>query len=135
MNIIVCLDDKSGMMFHKRRQSMDRALRKHMLEFTAAESLYMSPYSASQFAELPDHVTADESFLLIGTEQDYYFVEDACWELFADRIREIVVYRWNRVYPADRYFPEAELSRRKLIHREDFAGYSHDRITQEVYTL
>lgn len=27
MNIIVCLDDKNGMMFNKRRQSQDKILR------------------------------------------------------------------------------------------------------------
>ena len=32
MNIIVCLDDKNGMMFNKRRQSQDKLLRSDIKE-------------------------------------------------------------------------------------------------------
>ena len=31
MIVMVCVDDKNGMMFNKRRQSQDRVLRQHML--------------------------------------------------------------------------------------------------------
>ena len=61
MNIIVCLDDKNGMMFHQRRQSTDRELRKHVLRFVAEGQLWMSPYTSSQFSELPDGVKVEES--------------------------------------------------------------------------
>ena len=135
MNIIVCLDDKNGMMFHQRRQSTDRELRKHILRFVAEGRLWMSPYTSSQFSELPDGVKVEESFLSLATGQDYCFVESGDWEQFSEKVDRIVVYRWNRSYPADVYFPEMELTRRKLVSREDFAGYSHDKITQEVDIL
>ena len=32
MKLIVCLDDKNGMMFNKRRQSRDRVLIENVLE-------------------------------------------------------------------------------------------------------
>lgn len=135
MNIIVCLDDKNGMMFHKRRQSADRELRKHLLQFVKEGMLWMSPYSASQFSELPDFVRVDESFFSYAAEEDYCFVESGDWTAFAESIKTIVVYRWNRTYPADLWFPQSELIRRTIVSSMDFSGYSHERITQEVYVL
>lgn len=135
MNIIVCLDDKNGMLFNKRRQSTDRQLRSQMLSFVEENTLRMNPYSASQFPDLPAAVKVDEEFLCHAAEQDYCFVEDNRWEQYAAEVNDIIVYRWNRVYPADTRFPAEQLARRKLVSSTDFAGFSHDKITQEVYRL
>ena len=53
----------------------------------------------------------------------------------ADRLEGLVLYRWNRRYPADAWLdvrpgpPGWTLAR-----REEFSGHSHERITKEVYT-
>ena len=54
----------------------------------------------------------------------------------AEKITQIVLYRWNRHYPADKKFP-AELfaDRWTMISQRDFPGSSHERITEEVYRL
>lgn len=135
MNVIVCLDDKNGMRFNKRRQSADRQLRSQMLLLVGEKPLWMNAYSASQFSEIPAAVRVDEEFLCHAEEQDYCFVEDNGWERYADSVNDIIVYRWNRVYPADTRFPAEELARRRLVSSVDFAGFSHDKITQEVYRL
>ena len=49
-----------------------------------------------------------------------------------DRTREIILYKWNRVYPADFRF-EVDLSSWKLEESEEFAGLSHEKITRERY--
>ena len=135
MNLIVCLDDKNGMLFNKRRQSTDRKLRSHLLAFVGERLLWMNAQTASQFSDLPASVKVAEDFLALAAETDYCFVEDPAWEKYAADVQEIVVYRWNRIYPADTRFPASELERRKLVSRVDFAGFSHERITQEIYCI
>lgn len=48
------------------------------------------------------------------------------------QINEIVLYKWNRDYPADAFFDfnKKEFERVSTI---DFPGKSHDRITKEVW--
>ena len=45
MNIIVCLDDKNGLMFNKRRQSQDKVLRANIKELIKNQNLFMNEYS------------------------------------------------------------------------------------------
>lgn len=135
MDIIVCLDDKNGMGFNKRRQSRDRALMQHMLDFVAGKPLWAAPGSAVLLETLPENVRVGEDYLLQAGAGEYCFVEDRKWEEFFHKAERIIVYRWNRIYPADIRFPEAELKRRMLISSTDFSGSSHDRLTQEVYSL
>ena len=51
MNIIVCLDDKNGMMFNKRRQSQDRVLRQRMLELAGEKKLPVMIHSREAAAD------------------------------------------------------------------------------------
>ena len=50
-----------------------------------------------------------------------------------ERIGEIYLYRWNRDYPAEVYFP-VDLSVWKCMETKEFAGSSHEKITRERYT-
>lgn len=135
MKIIVCLDDKNGMMFANRRQSKDRLLRQDMLQMTEGDRLWMSPYSARQFTEEAQQIVVDPEFLSKAQVQDWCFVEDADVTQ-AEGISEIAIYRWNRTYPSDKTFPtELFASRWKLLSTKDFPGSSHERITLEVYAL
>jgi len=43
----------------------------------------------------------------------------------------LILYRWNRTYPADLYFT-LSLEGWTLERREEFAGSSHEKITKEV---
>lgn len=45
----------------------------------------------------------------------------------------LIVYRWNRTYPAD-LFLTLPLEQWTLVRQEEFAGSSHQNITKEVYT-
>ena len=135
MNLFLCLDDKNGMLFNHRRQSMDRILREDMLAYTEHKVLWMSPYTAGQFAELPTHVRIADDPIGAAGEGAYCFVERNDWTKAADQIQDVIVYRWNRVYPAGVRFPQSELDRRRLINTVEFVGSSHDRITREIYRL
>ena len=134
MKIIVCLDDNQGLLFNGRRQSRDRLVIEDILELCRGQRLYISQFSAPLFEGKPDAVQIDENFLSHAGEGTFCFVENLPLRPYLERIETIFVYRWNRVYPADFYFdlcldePEWHCAARK-----DFPGYSHEKITKEVY--
>ena len=51
---------------------------------------------------------------------------------YREKLESLVLYRWNRRYPADVYF-DLDLSQWRLVSRREFSGTSHDTITKEVY--
>ncbi len=128
MKIFVCLDDHNGLCFNHRRQSMDRVVRKKMLELTKGAPLFMSPYSFGQFEDTPAQIVVDEHFLKNMTAQDFGFVE-SCAFSFED-VSEIFIFRWNRIYPADVTLNLQPLDKNfSLVSTEDFPGNSHEKIT------
>ncbi len=140
MKIIVCLDDKGGMLFNGRRQSRDSALISHMLALTGGRRLYMNEYSARLFGEdirrKAKNVTVDDAFLFFAGEEDYCFVENEDVSDFLDVIDEVIIYRWGRVYPSDVRFPVSMFAPRwRLTHTEEFPGTSHEKITVSRYSL
>ena len=134
MHIIICIDDNGGMLFNGRRQSQDRILREDILRSADGKRLLMNAYSKKQFGEAGAAILADEQFLDKAEPGDFCFVENLPVAPYMDRVESVTVYKWNRVYPADVYFDislAAPAFRR--IESTEFAGYSHERITKEVY--
>mgnify|MGYP000801288489 CR=1 FL=1 len=145
MKIIVCVDNQNGMMFNHRRQSQDRVLRKRILELTGGKKLWMNAYSQKQFLQVNGNmpkeqeqsgqsgqIQADEAFLEKAGPGEYCFVEDKDVVPYESRIEEVILCHWNRDYPADVFF-EVDLSKWRLEERKDFSGYSHEKITKEIY--
>ena len=132
MTAIICVDDRNGMLFNHRRQSQDRVLRQDLLREAAGHILRMNTYSLRQFKEAPPNVRSSEDFLEQAKPGEFCFVEDRDPLSFADRIEKLILYRWNRRYPADLYFT-LPLEGWTLERREDFPGSSHENITKEVY--
>lgn len=128
MILLICIDDKDGMMFARRRQSKDGVLRRRMLSLSE-EKLFVSPYSAKQFEET-GFVTADNPAKAAG-QGEYAFIEDT--PLPREDVERIILYRWNRRYPGDRFFDRSLLDGRKKISETDFAGSSHEKITEEIW--
>ena len=126
MKIIVCLDDKNGMMFNKRRQSRDRVLIENVLELCKGEKLYTNEYSSKLFPE--NSVEIFDDIENVGNE--YCFAEN--FTVKEENIEEIIVYKWNRLYPADTYF-NIDLAGWNLTETVDFEGSSHEKITREIY--
>ena len=134
MKVIVCLDECLGMMFNQRRQSRDRAVISDILRVTAGSRLYIDEYSEKLFADSDRKYTVSSDMLDIAGKGDYCFVERQGLSPYVDGIDEIVVYRWNRRYPADIYFDiDLEDQGFSLAHSEDFEGYSHEKITKEIF--
>ena len=131
MKLIFCVDDNNGMMFNNRRQSQDSALRERAAALSSQSVLWMSEYSAKQFGEAENY-RADNDYMSKAADEDFCFVEDLDYSL--DNCSEVVLYKWNRHYPADRYF-ESDLKSLgfSLFSKKEFAGSSHKKITEEIY--
>ena len=126
MKLIVCLDDNNGMMFNNRRQSRDKILIENVLEICKGEKLYTNEYSSKLFPE--KFVEIFDSMEEIGN--GYCFAEN--FTVNENDVEEIIVYKWNRVYPADVHF-NIDLDNWNLTETVDFEGSSHDKITREIY--
>lgn len=128
MILIICTDRENGLSFYGRRQSTDRVVRARILERAKGSRLLMNGYSYRQFKE--DGITCYETFLQQAGPGDYCFAETELPE--EDKIEKIILYRWDRKYPADKYF-DIDLNNWKLEESTQFDGYSHKNITEEVY--
>lgn len=139
MYLICCVDDRMGMTFGKRRVSRDRLLVSDMISLIEEKTvgkLVMESYSAELFAEeenLPEIVTAEKPLEVAGVS-DYCFDERFAPAGYAAEIEKIVLYRWNRAYPATVHF-DIDLDDGQWIKEEseDFCGNSHDKITREIW--
>ena len=124
MRVIITLDDACGRTLFGKRLSKDRTVNADILERFGF--VYVSEYTASLFK---------------GDERAFYPIPDSVPEsatLFLEKeeiqdcVTELVVYRWNRLYPSDSHYDPEKNGWRK-ISSDDFAGYSHKKITREVY--
>ncbi len=134
MHVIVCLDDKNGMTFNKRRQSRDRAVIADIISSLNGKELYISDFSSILFNNTNIHISIFKNFLSSPVKNGVYFIENEPVNNFISEIDSITVYRWNRIYPNDRTF-DIDLTAPlwTLISTHDFEGTSHDKITKEVY--
>lgn len=134
MKVIVCLDDRGGMMFNRRRQSRDRMLIENLVSSLGGERLCISPYSAPLFEGCQISPRVSERFLTDAEAEDVCFVEDRSLQSCKERIDSMVIYRWNRHYPADLFCDLDPLGEGfRLTERVEFAGSSHETITKETY--
>lgn len=134
MKLIVCVDDRMGVMFNKRRQSKDAKVREDILSMLEeGKKLLVSPYTAKQFLEEEqEKLYVSETFLSEATEEDICFIEDGDVSELEDKIEHIILYRWNRHYPSDKYFT-LDLSNYDLVSSIDFVGNSHPEMLKEEY--
>ena len=127
MTLYICLDDRNGLKFNKRRQSRDAAVLEDIRNQLAG-NLLIEPFSEKliQEAEIP--------YVLPPETAEDYFAEDVPSEELLNQIERIVIYRWNRHYPSDvRWNPDLSALGFSLKETAEFPGTSHEKITREVY--
>lgn len=129
MVIITCLDQKNGMRFNHRRQSRDREIIKDIYETLLDAPLYMHPNSETLFKNYPGTIITDTDFM--DKTNMFCFVESS--DFNKEYVDEIIIYRFDKTYPADEFFP-IHLSDYVLMAESEFKGYSHDLITKQVYS-
>jgi hypothetical protein len=125
MTLILWSGKNGEMMFNRRRCSRDRAVIADILSMYAPADLCVSAYSASLF----------EGSCVIGdladAKEKVLFLEDFPLLPALAQAQKIIVYRFDRTYPADIRLEIPQSF--SLTESLDFSGFSHDKITREVY--
>ncbi len=130
MKLVICIDKENGMLFNGRRQSQDSVLRQKLLELVGDGQLWLNDYSAKQF-ETTDKLVVCEDFFAKAGADDFCFVENT--DVPVALADELYIFKWNRLYPADKYFEHDLKGTFKKVRSEDFTGSSHKKITLEIY--
>ena len=128
MTIYLCLDDRNGMLFNKRRQSRDAAVLED-IRASVPDVLTIDPFSEKLIQE------AGIPYVLAGQElpeDAHFFLEARPASHVLPLASVVVIYRWNRHYPADVRF-DGDLTGFSLQSTTQFPGKSHETITREVY--
>ena len=134
MIAIICVDNRCGMMFNRRRVSRDKNVYADISELIGDKTLYMAEYSRSLFSSCRVSTIVSDDFLNLVGKWDFCFVEDRHLAEYSDKISGMVIYRWNRDYPSDFGLDVAPLE--LGLHRTlvtEIVGSSHDKITKEIY--
>lgn len=126
MVVYVCLDDRNGMLFNNRRQSRDGAV---LADIRASVPGLLTIDSFSEKL-----ISASAIPYAVGDPVPgvHFFLENRKASELLPLAEKIVLYRWNRVYPADFRF-DGDLSGFALESTREFPGKSHETITKEVY--
>lgn len=138
MILMVAVDDNNGMLFNKRRQSQDRALRERILALSAHSRLWVNHYTEKQFAQdgqAAEHLNVDDDFMNEAAPGEYCFVENTSAAPYEKWVEQVILFKWNRKYPGDFFF-DIDLTNGAwhLTSTEEFPGSSHEKITMEVYS-
>ena len=127
MTLYICLDDRNGLRFNKRRQSRDAAVLEDI------RSRLTGPLLIDSFSEKLIR-EAEIPYVLPPQTGEALFWENIPTEEILESCEEVVIYRWNRHYPADtRWDPDLEARGFALAETVEFPGKSHEKITREVY--
>ena len=125
MTLIVWTGKNGEMMFNRRRCSRDRGVIADIQATYDPLEICVSAYSSSLF---------DGARVISGVSEaagGVLFLEDLPLPAALKQARKLIVYRFDRVYPAD-----VRLEIPQDFHRtesREFAGFSHEKITREVY--
>lgn len=134
MILIFTLDDDNGTQLAGKRQSRDRAVGEKIIAL-ANNNLHMLQKTTSFFKnnDMTNVLCTVWSDLWRIPENAVFFAEDVLPDEVMASAEKIYVFRWNRRYPSlvqDR----VNLDGYNKTVIEEFPGYSHEKITLEVYT-
>ncbi len=125
MRVFMCLDQKDGLLFNDRRQSRDREVVADIEKTIGHEEIGMSEYSAKLFEGHDNIVVTND----LKDCRNVFLEKDDLDLLDFD---ELIIYRWDKVYPADARLT-FDYKSMTLKDVSVITGYSHDKIIKEVY--
>ena len=133
MTVVVCLDERGGMAFNKRRQSSDSVVTEDILD-SACGRLIVYPYSEKLIRAAGGVCRVSDDALAEAGKDDFVLLEDRRIGEAVKRVEGLIIYRWNRHYPSDlRFDITPESAGLRLVSTDDLVGSSHEKITKEVY--
>ena len=131
MKLIVCVDLNNGMLFNNRRQSRDKLLIEHICKLVDNNQLWITEFSQKLFEGKKYNLFELKDIEEIK-ETDFVFLENYSLKTLEDKLNEIILFNWNRNYPADLFF-DISLDNWKLESEKEIEGFSHEKITQKIY--
>ena len=124
------------MMFNNRRQTKDRMVIQKIKKKKKNNFLHLSEYSKPLFQgedNLIEFGTRWRNEVIIkGEESDYFFIEDSRPKDYECIIHRIILFCWNKTYPADSFF-DIDLNNYEQKEEIEFEGYSHEKISMKIY--
>ena len=150
MKLILFTDERYGFSFNHRRQSSDLRAREHLKARLAGEwlSVFMNDYTRRSLQRdglleedlsFPGQAAAssvrdDASFLeQAAAAGGWAYVENVSLTGYYHLIDEILLYQFDKRYPADRLFAVSLLQGFTLTEQEVVPGNSHDEIEFSHY--
>ena len=134
MTVVVCTDNRGGMLFAGRRTSRDRAMLADLGERLSGRRLLCHPYSEKLLTGAGLSPTVREDCLDVAEEGDVVFVETLPLLPHRERISRLIVYSWGEAYPYDtRLDLVPSEAGYRLVDTAELCGYSHKCITREVF--
>ena len=130
MTVIICMDNKNGMMSNNRRQSRDKFLIIDIMKMFPDKKISINSFSLNLFSDFTDRIKLEKFLLEKSNENDICFVENIDISKYSDKITKLIVYRWDREYPSD-FKCKLDMSNYMLVSSVEFCGYSHKKITRE----
>ena len=132
MTAIVCIEDRGGILFLRRRVSRDVEIARDSAR--DYEKILLTKYSLPLFDAVNLDTGVCISPLTEGNGGDVCFIEDGSVKENLDKISRLIIYKWNRTYPSDiKLGFEPSAVGFKLVFSREFVGNSHEKITKEVY--
>ena len=128
LRVAVCLDDGGGMLFAGRRQSRDRDLISELCEATDGE-IFITDFSSFIFREHQGKTVITKNPFEDAPDGATLFIENLPISPYEDLIDELILYKWNRAYPADSKI-DIDLTKYKVVAKKEFPGSSHEKITK-----
>ena len=122
------------MAFNKRRQSRDSVLIEDLLSLVGKGTLHITDFSQKLFDGSTARIKVSNNPMAEAKESDYVFIENLPIGGYIDSTKKMVVYHWNRSYPADLYLDTPPMENGFLLKSSyEFVGSSHEKITREIW--
>lgn len=133
ITVALCVDERGGMIFNKRRVSRDRVLISELVGSVDGK-IYIGEYSRLLFEPHIDRVVICRDPIAECPEGAVCFVENTPITPYLNDISAFIVYNWNRMYPYDVRF-DVDLAAEGFtkVEESEFEGSSHEKITKGVY--
>lgn len=134
MTVIICVSDGGGVLFGGRRLARDREVISDIARTAGDEPVFVSEYSEGLFSNSDVSVIAVSDPISSAGEGDFAFIEDGKIRREIGRVESVIIYRWNRKYPFDtKVDTEPGCEGFALAESVDIKGYSHEKITKEIW--
>lgn len=132
MKIAICVENSGGLLFNGRRLSQDKAIPIKLSDLAGNGKIYLNKYSSDIF-EKKDNLCVFDDFTSRASKNDICFIENTSLPDMKD-VSTVYLFKWNRNYPADKYFSYDLLSGDfKKVKTKHFVGNSHKKVTLEIY--